>query len=523
MKAAVTDNGIQNDFLRELTEAAEYGRKKLQIAKENRPFCIVVCGVFSSGKSSLINALLGTELPTGINPVTKVVTRIRYGRAKRIVLKDIQNNTEWEISEEVAESIILNQSKDERHRDLQIYIETPSTFLANNIEIIDTPGLDDDKRERLDELTKQEIRNADFCIINYMCTKFAEKSEREFLEEIQALTNGNFVSVLNCLNYLQQGEQQLIDLEKRAKFVLGEYGNDRIGKGRYFRVDSQNKDDAYLDGLDTWLAEIIRKYGHIMQADTPLTMAYVELRRIKKKCDDYIIELYEEIDQLRTQNNVQIKQQKKQAQLDKNKMLSRIASDKIKAKDQLTAALREKLREGLRQVDRETSYAQYAAKAKQHIQGVAIGQATQIWQNTRWNKAYAGIDCKYDLNWRFEQCLRTFVVPEPKYSTRERGLLDVDRYLTGRYYRVYNDYVQATLDEVRSTLLPILKLRIDEYFDAIEKNFENNNGKDFSGGLGAQIRKMEDYINRLSDASLNAMDVLHQVRSLRDKLIQERI
>lgn len=523
MKAVVTDNRIQNDFLRELTEAAEYGRRKLQIAKEKRPFCIVVCGVFSSGKSSLINALLGTELPTGINPVTKVVTRIRYGREKRVVLKDLQNNTEWEISEEVAESIILNQSKDERYRDLQIYIETPSAFLADNIEIIDTPGLDDDKRERLDELTKQEIRNADFCIINYMCTKFAEKSEREFLEEIQALTNGNFVSVLNCLNYLQQGEQQLIDLEKRAKFVLGEYGNDRIGKGRYFRVDSQNKDDAYLDGLDTWLAEIIRKYGHIMQADTPLTMAYVELRRIKKKCDDYIIELYEEIDQLRTQNNVQIKQQKKQAQLDKNKLSSIFSSDRIKAKDQLTAALTEKLREGLRQVDRETSYTQYAAKAKEHIQSVAIGQTTQIRQNIRWNKTYAGIDCKYDLRWQFEQCLRTFMVPEPTYTTHERGLLDVDRYLTGRYYRVYNDYVQATLDEVKSTLLPRLKLRIDEYFNDLEKGTGCVGDSSMTGGLETEIRAMEDYVNCLSAASLDAMEILHQVRSLRDELIAERV
>lgn len=522
MKSAIIDNRIQNDFLRELTEAAEYGRKKLQIAREKRPFCIVVCGVFSSGKSSLINALLGTELPTGINPVTKVVTRIRYGRTKRIVLKDIQNNTEWEISEELAESIILNQSKDERYRDLQIYIETPSAFLADNIEIIDTPGLDDDKRERLDELTKQEIRNADFCIINYMCTKFAEKSEREFLEEIQALTNGNFVAVLNCLNYLQQGEQQLIDLEKRAKFVLGEYGNERIGKGRYFRVDSQNKDDAYLDDLDIWLADTVRKHGRVMQADTPLTMAYVELRRIKKKCDDYIIELYEEIDQLRTQNNAQIKQQKKQVQLEKNRLSSVIASDKIKAKDQLAAALTEKLREGLRQVDRETSYAQYAAKAKQHIENIVSDQLTQIQQKTRWNRAYAGIDCKYDLRWQFDQCLRTFTVSEPTYTTHERGLLDVDRYLTGRYYRVYNNYVQATLDEVRSTLLPRLKLRIDEYFDAIEKSAGSSKSDGLTGGSEASIQEMEDYVNRLSEASLDAMEILHEVRSMRDKLIAER-
>ena len=49
----------------------------------NMPFCIAFCGVFSSGKSSLLNALLdcGNVLPTGINPVTKIITRIRYGKS----------------------------------------------------------------------------------------------------------------------------------------------------------------------------------------------------------------------------------------------------------------------------------------------------------------------------------------------------------------------------------------------------------------------------------------------------------
>lgn len=522
MKAAVIDNRIQNDFLRELMEATEYGRTKLQIAKEKRPFCIVVCGVFSSGKSSLINALLGTELPTGINPVTKVVTRIRYGRNKRIVLKDVQNNTEWEISEKIAESVILNQSKDERYHNLQIYIETPSAFLADNVEIIDTPGLDDDKRERLDEITKQEIRNADFCIINYMCTKFAEKSEREFLDEIQALTNGNFVSVLNCLNYLQQGEQQLIDLEKRAKYVLGEYGNERIGKGRYFRVDSQDKDDAYLDGLDTWLADTVRKYGRVMQADTPLTMAYVELRRIKKKCDDYIQALYEEIEGLRTENGIEIKQQKKQAQLDRNKMLSRIAEDKIKSKDQLTRALTENLRDSLRKIERDFTPRQYAEKAKQIVQAVEVTLERQI----QMKEMYEGINCKCDSDWlsrEFELCFNSFNVPEPTYVVRERGFLDMDRYLLGRYYRVYNDYVQATLDEVKSTLLPRLKLRIDEFFNALEKATGNIGDSNMTGGLETEIREMQGFVNCLSTASLDAMEILHEVRSLRDELIAERV
>jgi hypothetical protein len=45
-------------------------------------FNLVVAGEFKRGKSSVINALLGAELlPTGVVPLTSVVTRVHYGEA----------------------------------------------------------------------------------------------------------------------------------------------------------------------------------------------------------------------------------------------------------------------------------------------------------------------------------------------------------------------------------------------------------------------------------------------------------
>jgi predicted GTPase len=42
---------------------------------------VALFGRVSSGKSSLLNALLSTDvLPVGINPITAVPTRLRYGR-----------------------------------------------------------------------------------------------------------------------------------------------------------------------------------------------------------------------------------------------------------------------------------------------------------------------------------------------------------------------------------------------------------------------------------------------------------
>jgi len=48
-------------------------------------FTVVVAGRFSRGKSSLMNAVLGMDrLPTGIVPLTSVITYVRYGTSERV-------------------------------------------------------------------------------------------------------------------------------------------------------------------------------------------------------------------------------------------------------------------------------------------------------------------------------------------------------------------------------------------------------------------------------------------------------
>lgn len=510
----------RDDLLLELENVTAYGREKIALAKRVRPFCIVICGGFSSGKTSLINALLGTDLPTGIYPVTRVVTRIRYGDMLRIALKNLHTHEEWEVSQETAQTIIVNEEQDPRYEDFQICIETPSAFLQNQIEIIDTPGLNDDEQKRLDEVTKREIRQADFCIINYVSNQFAGQDERAFLEEMQELTNGNFVSVLNCLNYLQQGERQLEDLETRAKQVLGKFGNDRIGWGRYFRVDSQDRFNAFLDGLDHWLLEIIQKYGKILQADTPLTMAYMELRRVKKACDDYAAQLSKQIASLREQNEAGIKKQRRQTRLDQNIAYTQRSAAAIRAKDDLAAVLTDGLREKLNNIRTRYGSVKYREHAKDCIRNAVMAYADDLQQETTGRQgAYADVNTEASVRSRFERPVAQFDVPEPKYTVYERGLFDLDRYLEGKTYRVYNDYVSETIGEIESSLLPRLKLRIDEYFEELGRSLDARDSKSFVGGVEPVIKQMEDYANRLFSCSLDALDVLHEVRSIRDELI----
>jgi hypothetical protein len=50
-------------------------------------FNLAVVGRFSRGKGSLMNAILGMDrLPTGVVPLTSVITTVTYGSAERVTL-----------------------------------------------------------------------------------------------------------------------------------------------------------------------------------------------------------------------------------------------------------------------------------------------------------------------------------------------------------------------------------------------------------------------------------------------------
>src|ERR1700691_5040558 len=69
----IGDSGTTNDSLHEKLRSLEHKLASNQLH-------LAVLGQMKRGKSSFINALLGAEiLPTGVLPVTAIITEIRYG------------------------------------------------------------------------------------------------------------------------------------------------------------------------------------------------------------------------------------------------------------------------------------------------------------------------------------------------------------------------------------------------------------------------------------------------------------
>ncbi len=106
-------------------------------------FNLVVVGRFNRGKTSLLNAMLGTaRLPTGIVPLTSVITTVAYGSTERVVLKYHNRGLDSEIPIETLPQHITQQGNPgnvQRVRTAEVQL--PAEILRRGFYFVDTPGL----------------------------------------------------------------------------------------------------------------------------------------------------------------------------------------------------------------------------------------------------------------------------------------------------------------------------------------------------------------------------------------------
>ena len=104
---------------------------------------LAVLGQMKRGKSSFINALLGAEvLPTGVLPVTAIITEIRYGPAPAAVIVYSTGNLREQVDlSTLADYITEVGNPGNRKQVASVEIAYPSPFLQSGIILIDTPGI----------------------------------------------------------------------------------------------------------------------------------------------------------------------------------------------------------------------------------------------------------------------------------------------------------------------------------------------------------------------------------------------
>jgi GTP-binding protein EngB required for normal cell division len=109
---------------------------------ESKNFEIALFGRVSSGKSSLLNHIVQTDiLPVGVTPITAVPTRLIYGETPQLSVWYADRSPERADIARLAELVSEHQNPGNYKHVTRILVELSSDRLRNGVVLVDTPGL----------------------------------------------------------------------------------------------------------------------------------------------------------------------------------------------------------------------------------------------------------------------------------------------------------------------------------------------------------------------------------------------
>ncbi|MGB5714166.1 MAG: dynamin family protein [Waterburya sp.] len=186
---------------------------------ENNSFSLAVVGEFNRGKSTLINALLGQQiLPSDIIPTTATLNRITYG-LKPLVKIIFKNGQEEEIEIEQLTNYVTKLTSESKNIAVNVeeaIIFYPTFYCQNNVDIIDTPGLNDD--EKMNSILFSVLSSVDAVIFVIMAQSPFSSLERDFFRDY--LLNqklGKIIVVVNGIDRVTSSEdaERIVNVVKK--------------------------------------------------------------------------------------------------------------------------------------------------------------------------------------------------------------------------------------------------------------------------------------------------------------------
>lgn len=283
-------------------------------------FKVLVIGEFKNGKSTFINALMGEKvLPAFSTPCTAVINEVIYGKNKRatlyfknplpskysseITINAMQHIKKYEGQEippieldvnSLVEYVAIPDSDSTKPqadaiKELpysKVVLEYPIEICHDGIEIIDSPGLNEDGTRT--KVTEEYLNQADAIVFVFRCPKIAGKSEMDYItDQIHARGHKDIFFICNAIDQTPEDEQdRLIKFGNKKLEPLTSLGKDGI-----FYVNSwgalkakQNKDidslkSTGLTEFENALSEYLRNNrgkAKLMQIITPC-QSFIEL------------------------------------------------------------------------------------------------------------------------------------------------------------------------------------------------------------------------------------------------------
>ncbi|GAB4192117.1 MAG: hypothetical protein Fur006_36130 [Coleofasciculaceae cyanobacterium] len=246
-------NNSSNNITLKLTDEIQRLYGVAQNLRDGK-FKILVLGEFSRGKSSFINALLRElVLPAKTTPCTAFLTFIRYGKIKQAIIHDKDGkHHQVSIEDFITNYTIPDDAYNTTNENLfpnidYAVIEYPLEVLKQGVEILDSPGLNEDPTKRRDQIVFEYIKACSSIIFVLSATQLLDEDERKYLENKIKGKNLPVFFLINQWDSILQNslypEVEEQSVRRRARGFLSEYlrSQDNVPyEKRVFEISARN-------------------------------------------------------------------------------------------------------------------------------------------------------------------------------------------------------------------------------------------------------------------------------------------
>ncbi len=388
--------------LEETGKTLEASRKKL----EERKFAVGILGEFKRGKSTVINSLLEKEImPADILPTSATMNRVTYDMTPHVELL-MRDGTVMEIGiDELPDYVTKLDERREAQAALveEAIVYYPCKFCQNGVDIVDTPGLNDD--ERMSRITEEIIPKLDVVIMVLVHDSPFSSSEADFvLNKLMTSDLGRILFLVNKIDTLRRESDRVRAIEniksriqekvlESTKRIYGEGSQEyqdtkrKLGNIKVFPFSALDALDGKLEGDP----ELIAKSGTI-PFEQELTRMLTEERgalelqiplSVMGRGAQEIIKAIETRKNALQMSSQEFEEQQKEAlaqieaiRAQKTEEKKRLRNSAIAARDQLTAqvaefypALREQLMAAL-----DNTYIDSASMSTKGGQDAAVAE-----------------------------------------------------------------------------------------------------------------------------------------------------